>query len=32
MKLLGSRNWFLPKRLAWLPEFEHEPTVAPAPA
>jgi uncharacterized membrane protein YdfJ with MMPL/SSD domain len=30
MKLLGSRNWYLPKRLGWLPKFEHEPTVAPA--
>ena len=20
MKLLGSRNWYLPKRLRWLPE------------
>jgi len=32
MKLLGSRNWYLPKRLAWLPKFEHEPQVAPAAA
>ena len=30
MKLLGSRNWYLPKRLGWLPKFEHEPEVAPA--
>jgi uncharacterized membrane protein YdfJ with MMPL/SSD domain len=30
MKLLGSRNWYLPKRLAWLPKFEHEPEIAPA--
>ncbi len=30
MKLLGSRNWYLPKGLAWLPKFEHEPEVAPA--
>jgi uncharacterized membrane protein YdfJ with MMPL/SSD domain len=30
MKLLGSRNWYLPKGLQWLPRFEHEPTVAPA--
>ena len=30
MKLLGSRNWYLPKGLQWLPKFEHEPTVAPA--
>jgi uncharacterized membrane protein YdfJ with MMPL/SSD domain len=32
MKLLGERNWWLPKRLGWLPKFEHEPVVAPAPA
>jgi uncharacterized membrane protein YdfJ with MMPL/SSD domain len=32
MKLLGSRNWYLPKGLQWLPKFEHEPTVAPAAA
>ncbi len=31
MKLLGERNWYLPKRLGWLPKFEHEP-AAPAPA
>jgi RND superfamily putative drug exporter len=30
MKLLGKRNWYLPKRLGWLPKFEHEPVVAPA--
>jgi uncharacterized membrane protein YdfJ with MMPL/SSD domain len=30
MKLLGSRNWYLPKGLHWLPKFEHEPTVAAA--
>jgi uncharacterized membrane protein YdfJ with MMPL/SSD domain len=30
MKLLGSRNWYLPKGLHWLPKFEHEPAVAPA--
>ena len=30
MKLLGERNWWLPKRLNWLPKFEHEPEVAPA--
>ena len=22
MKLLGDRNWYLPKRLHWLPKFE----------
>jgi uncharacterized membrane protein YdfJ with MMPL/SSD domain len=32
MKLLGERNWYLPKRLSWLPKFEHEPQAAPAPA
>ena len=32
MKLLGERNWWLPKRLGWLPKLEHEPEVAPAPA
>jgi len=32
MKLLGSRNWYLPKRLHWLPKFEHEGEVAPAAA
>jgi RND superfamily putative drug exporter len=32
MKLLGARNWYLPKRLNWLPEFEHESHTAPAPA
>ena len=32
MKLLGERNWYLPKRLSWLPKFEHEPQTAPVPA
>jgi uncharacterized membrane protein YdfJ with MMPL/SSD domain len=32
MKLLGARNWYLPKRLNWLPKFEHEPQAVPAPA
>ena len=32
MKLLGARNWYLPKGLHWLPKFAHEPAVAPAPA
>jgi RND superfamily putative drug exporter len=32
MKLLGERNWWLPKRLSWLPKLEHEPQVAPAAA
>jgi len=29
MKLLGDHNWYLPKRLEWLPEIEHEPLPAP---
>jgi hypothetical protein len=29
VKLLGERNWCLPKRLSWLPKFEHEPRAAP---
>jgi uncharacterized membrane protein YdfJ with MMPL/SSD domain len=32
MKLLGERNWYLPKRLGWLPKFEHEATSTPAAA
>jgi uncharacterized membrane protein YdfJ with MMPL/SSD domain len=32
MKLLGKRNWYLPKRLHWLPKFEHEAELAPAAA
>jgi uncharacterized membrane protein YdfJ with MMPL/SSD domain len=24
MKLLGERNWYLPRRLHWLPKWEHE--------
>jgi RND superfamily putative drug exporter len=32
MKLLGKRNWYLPKGLGWLPRLEHEPQVAPAAA
>jgi uncharacterized membrane protein YdfJ with MMPL/SSD domain len=32
MKLLGERNWYLPKGLGWLPKFDHEPTAAPNPA
>jgi uncharacterized membrane protein YdfJ with MMPL/SSD domain len=27
MKLLGDANWYLPKRLNWLPRFDHEPGV-----
>jgi uncharacterized membrane protein YdfJ with MMPL/SSD domain len=30
MKLLGKRNWYLPRGLRWLPKFEHEPAVAAA--
>jgi putative drug exporter of the RND superfamily len=30
MKLLGDRNWWLPKRLNWLPEVAHDPGVKPA--
>jgi uncharacterized membrane protein YdfJ with MMPL/SSD domain len=32
MKLLGERNWWLPKRLGWLPKLSHEPEVVPAAA
>jgi RND superfamily putative drug exporter len=32
MKLLGARNWYLPKRLSWLPRFDHAPQTGPAPA
>jgi len=32
MKLLGERNWWLPKGLSWLPKFEHEPEAMPAAA
>jgi uncharacterized membrane protein YdfJ with MMPL/SSD domain len=32
MKLLGERNWYLPKSLGWLPKFEHEPQGTPAAA
>ena len=24
MKLLGERNWYLPRQLRWLPKWEHE--------
>ena len=27
MKLLGDRNWYLPKWLGWLPRFDHEGSV-----
>ncbi len=32
MTLLGDRNWYLPKRLNWLPKLKHEPEAAPIPA
>jgi RND superfamily putative drug exporter len=33
MKLLGKWNWYLPKRLEWLPHISHEPaTPVPEPA
>jgi RND superfamily putative drug exporter len=28
MKLLGNANWYLPKRLSWLPRVAHEPAGA----
>lgn len=28
MKLLGEANWYLPRRLSWLPRLEHEPARA----
>ena len=28
MKLLGEANWYLPRRLNWLPRFAHEPSDA----
>jgi RND superfamily putative drug exporter len=30
MTLLGERNWYLPKRLQWLPRIEQEPAPAAA--
>jgi len=32
MKLLGDRNWYLPKQLSWLPKLEHEQQTGPLPA
>jgi hypothetical protein len=32
MKLLGDWNWYLPKRLDWLPKFGREPEVEPTSA
>jgi uncharacterized membrane protein YdfJ with MMPL/SSD domain len=28
MKLLGERNWYLPRRLGWLPRIQHEPAAS----
>jgi hypothetical protein len=30
MKLLGERNWYLPRRLSWLPKISHEGAPEPA--
>jgi RND superfamily putative drug exporter len=32
MKLLGDWNWYLPRKLGWLPQVTHEPEVVPAQA
>jgi RND superfamily putative drug exporter len=32
MKLLGERNWYLPRWLQWLPRLEHEKSVEPVQA
>jgi uncharacterized membrane protein YdfJ with MMPL/SSD domain len=32
MKLLGERNWYLPKFLGWMPRYHHEPAAEPAQA
>ena len=32
MKLLGDKNWYLPKKLGWLPHIEHEPVIQGSPA
>jgi hypothetical protein len=31
MKLLGERNWYLPKWLEWLPRLDHGAGPAPEP-
>jgi RND superfamily putative drug exporter len=31
MKLLGESNWFLPRRLSWLPRLAHDPADRPEP-
>jgi RND superfamily putative drug exporter len=30
MKLLGERNWYLPRSLSWLPKWEHDKAPEPA--
>jgi RND superfamily putative drug exporter len=30
MKLLGERNWWLPKKLQWLPQVRHDGEAVPA--
>jgi uncharacterized membrane protein YdfJ with MMPL/SSD domain len=30
MKLLGDWNWYLPRKLGWLPQVAAEPAVQPA--
>src|SRR5829696_568806 len=30
MKLLGDWNWYLPKKLSWLPQIGHEPQLEPS--
>jgi RND superfamily putative drug exporter len=30
MKLLGDKNWYLPRKLGWLPHIEHEAVPVPA--
>jgi uncharacterized membrane protein YdfJ with MMPL/SSD domain len=32
MQLLGERNWWLPKRLSWLPRIRHKGETVPATA
>ena len=32
MQLLGDKNWYLPKKLGWIPQIAHEPEVQPAQA
>jgi hypothetical protein len=32
MKLLGERNWYLPRRLQWLPQIELESPVGRTPS